>query len=137
MALNTVGGGYQFNDGNLSEVKMSVASAPATAADTATLTVAQLTNGIILGTPTATAIYTLPLAADVDSTLNNAKIGTTFDFRVITTAAYGITIATNTGWTIGSSGTQGLMTIAATAGTVRGFRARKTADGAWSLYALS
>jgi len=137
MALNTVGGGYQFNDGNLNEVKMSVAAAPATAADTATLTVAQLTNGIILGTPTATAIYTLPLAADVDSTLNNAKIGTTFDFRVITTAAYGITIATNTGWTIGSSGTQGLMTIAATAGTVRAFRARKTADNAWALYAIS
>jgi hypothetical protein len=137
MALNTVGGGYQFNDGNLNEVKMSVAAAPATAADTATLTVAQLTNGIILGTPTATAIYTLPLAADVDSTLNNAKIGTTFDFRVITTAAYGITIATNTGWTIGSSGTQGLMTVAATAGTVRAFRARKTADNAWSLYAIS
>ena len=43
MALNTVGGGYQFNDGNLNEVKMSVAAAPATAVDTATLTVAQIT----------------------------------------------------------------------------------------------
>ena len=137
MAIPSVGGGYQFNDGNLNEVKMSVASAPATAADTATLTVDQLLNGIILGTPTATAIYTLPLAASLDSTLTNGKIGTTFDFRVITTAAYGITIATNTGWTIGSSGTQGLMTVAATAGTVRAFRARKTGDGTWALYAIS
>ena len=137
MALPSVGGGYQFNDGNLSEVKMSVASAPATATDTATLTADQLLNGIIIGTPTATAIYTLPLATAIDSTLSNSKVGTTFEFRVITAAAYGITIATNTGWTIGSSGTQGLMTIAATAGTVRSFRARKSADGAWALYAIS
>ena len=137
MALPTVGGGYQFNDGNLSEVKMSVASAPATATDTATLTADQVLNGIIIGTPTATATYTLPLATAIDSTLSNSKVGTTFDFRVITAAAYGITIATNTGWTIGSSGTQGLMTIAATAGTVRSFRARKTGDGTWALYAIS
>ena len=137
MALPSVGGGYQFNDGNLSEVKMSVASAPATATDTATLTADQLLNGIIIGTPTATATYTLPLATAIDSTLSNSKVGTTFEFRVITAAAYGITIATNTGWTIGSSGTQGLMTIAATAGTVRSFRARKSGDGAWALYAIS
>ena len=137
MALPSVGGGYQFNDGNLSEVKMSVAPAPATATDTATLTADQLLNGIIIGTPTATATYTLPLATAIDSTLSNSKVGTTFEFRVITAAAYGITIATNTGWTIGSSGTQGLMTIAATAGTVRSFRARKSGDGAWALYAIS
>lgn len=138
MALNTVGGGYQFNDGNLNEVKMSVAAAPATATDSATLTVAQLTNGIIVGTPTTTAAYTLPLAADVDSTLNNSKAGTTFDFRIINTTTAGvITVTTNTGWSIGSGGSQGLMTVAATAGTVRSFRARKTADGAWSLYAIS
>ena len=137
MALPSVGGGYQFNDGNLSEVKMSVAPAPATATDTATLTADQLLNGIIIGTPTATATYTLPLATAIDSTLSNSKVGTTFEFRVITAAAYGITIATNTGWTIGSSGTQGLMTIAATAGTVRSFRARKTGDGTWALYAIS
>ena len=137
MALPSVGGGYQFNDGNLNELKMSVASAPATATDTATLTADQLLNGIIIGTPTATAIYTLPLATAIDSTLSNSKVGTTFEFRVITAAAFGITIATNTGWTIGSSGTQGLMTIAATAGTVRSFRARKSGDGAWALYAIS
>lgn len=138
MPLNTVGGGYQFNDGNLNEVKMSVAAAPATATDAATLTVAQVTNGIILGSPTGAAAYTLPLAADVDSTLNNAKAGTTFDFRIINVTGSGIiTVTTNTGWSIGSSGSQGLMTVAATAGTTRGFRARKTADGAWSLYAIS
>jgi hypothetical protein len=138
MALPTVGGGYQFNDGNLNEVKLTVAAAPATATDSATLTVTQLTNGIIIGTPTTTAAYTLPLATDVDSTLSNAKVGSTFDFRVINTTTAGvITMTTNTGWTIGSSGTQGLMTVAATAGTVRSFRARKTGDGTWALYAIS
>ena len=138
MAIPSVGGGYQFNDGNLNEVKINVAAAPATATDSATLTVAQLTNGIIIGTPTTTAAYTLPLAADVDAALGNAKVGSTFDFRVINTTTAGvITMTTNTGWSVGSSGSQGLMTIAATAGTVRSFRARKTGDGTWALYAIS
>lgn len=138
MALPSVGGGYQFNDGNLNEVKLTVAQAPATAIDSATLTVAQLTNGIIIGTPTTTAAYTLPLASDVDAALTNAKIGSTFDFRVINTTTAGvITVTTNTGWSIGSGGSQGLMTVAATAGTVRSFRARKTGDNAWALYAIS
>jgi hypothetical protein len=130
MAIPSVGGGYQFNDGNL--------NAPTTATDSATLTVAQLTNGIIIGTPTTTAAYTLPLASDVDAALTNAKVGTTFDFRVINTTTAGvITMTTNTGWSIGSGGSQGLMTIAATAGTVRAFRARRLGDNSWALYAIS
>lgn len=138
MALPSVGGGYQFNDGNLNEVKISVAAAPATATDSATLTVAQLTNGIIIGTPTTTAAYTLPLASDLDAALSNSKVGSTFDFRVINTTTAGvITMTTNTGWTIGSGGSQGLMTIAATAGTVRSFRARRLGDNSWALYAIS
>jgi hypothetical protein len=138
MAIPSVGGGYQFNDGNLNEVKISVAAAPATAVDSATLTSAQLINGIILGSPTTTAAYTLPLASDLDAVLTNSKVGSTFDFRVINVTGSGvITMTTNTGWSIGTSGSQGLMTIAATAGTVRRFRAVRTAAGAWSLYALS
>jgi len=138
MALPSVGGGYQFNDGNLNEVKLTVALVPTTATDSATLTAAQLLNGIIIGTPTTTAAYTLPLATDLDAVLTNAKPGSNFDFRVISTTTAGvITVTTNTGWSIGSSGSQGLMTVAATAGTVRGFRARKTSDGAWALYAIS
>lgn len=137
MAIPTVGGGYQFNDGNLNETKVSVSAAPATAINDATLTVAQILNGILIGTPTATAAYTLPLAADVDATLTNAKVGTTFSFSVITAAAYAITITTNTGWSIGATGTQGNMVLTATAGTARSFRARKTGDGTWALYAIS
>jgi len=138
MALPSVGGGYQFNDGNLDEVKMSAISVPATAVDSATLTVTQLINGIVLGSPTTTAAYTLPLATTLDNTLTNSKAGSTFDFRIINVTGSGIiTVTTNTGWSIGSSGSQGLMTVAATAGTVRSFRARKTSDGAWALYAIS
>ena len=76
MAIPTVGGGYQFNDGNLNEVKVSVAAAPTTATDSPTLTAAQLTNGIILGSPTTGTAYTLPLAADLDTLMTNAKVGT-------------------------------------------------------------
>jgi hypothetical protein len=141
MALPSVGGGYQFNDGNLNELKVTVSAAPATAAGTATLTVAQLTNGLILGSPgTSAAAYTLPLAADLDAALTNAKVGTTFDFTVINVDGSSsgiITMTTNTGWAIGTGGSQGLMTVAATAGTVRSFRARRTGDAAWALYAIS
>jgi hypothetical protein len=138
MAIPSVGGGYQFNDGNLNEVKISVAAAPVTAVDSATLTSAQLVNGIILGSPTTTAAYTLPLASDLDALLTNSKVGSTFDFRVINVTGSGvITVTTNTGWTIGTSGSQGLMTIAATAGTVRSFRARRLGDSSWALYAIS
>ena len=138
MGLPSVGGGYQFNDGNLDEVKMSAIPVPATAVDSATLTVTQLINGIVLGSPTTTAAYTLPLATTLDNTLTNSKAGSTFDFRIINVTGSGvITVTTNTGWSIGSSGSQGLMTVAATAGTVRSFRARKTGDGTWALYAIS
>ena len=138
MAIPSVGGGYQFGDGNLNEIDIVTVPVPATATDSATLTAAQLTNGILIGTPTTTAAYTLPLATSLDATLTNSKAGSSFDFRVINTTTAGvITMTTNTGWTIGSSGSQGLMTIAATAGTVRSFRARKSSDGAWALYAIS
>lgn len=138
MAIPSVGGGYQFGDGNLNETEIVTVPVPATATDSATLTAAQLTNGILIGTPTTTAAYTLPLATSLDATLTNSKAGSSFDFRVINTTTAGvITMTTNTGWTIGSSGSQGLMTIAATAGTVRSFRARKSSDGAWALYAIS
>jgi hypothetical protein len=140
MALPNGAGGYQVGDGNLSEVQLNTQTTPATATVTATLTTAQLLNGIILGTPTTTAAaYTLPLVTDLDAVVSSAKIGSSFDFTVINTNGSGsgvITITTNTGWTIGSSGSQGLMTVT-TAGTAQMYRAVKTGDGAWSLYRIS
>ena len=137
MALPNGAGGYQLGDGNLNEVQIRTQATPATATVTATLTTAQLLNGIILGTPTTTAAaYTLPLAADLDAAVSSAKVNSCFDFTVVNTNGSGsgvITITTNTGWSIGSSGSQGLMTVT-TAGTAQTYRAVKTGDGAWSLY---
>jgi hypothetical protein len=140
MALPNGTGGYQVGDGNLSEVQLNTQIAPATATTSVTLTTTQLLNGIILGTPTTTAAaYTLPLAADVDAVVSSAKVGSSFDFAVVNTNGSGagvITITTNTGWTIGSSGSQGLMTVT-TAGTAQMYRAVKTGDAAWALYRVA
>jgi len=119
---------------------MNTQGTPATATVTATLTTTQLLNGIILGTPTTTAAaYTLPLATDLDAVVTSAKVNSSFDFVVINTNGSGggvITITTNTGWTIGSSGSQGLMTVT-TAGTAQKYRAVKSGDGAWALYRVA
>ena len=140
MALPNGAGGYQIGDGNLTEVQLNTQATPATATVTATLTTTQLLNGIILGTPTTTAAaYTLPLATDLDAVVSSAKVNSSFDFVVINTNGSGggvITITTNTGWTIGTSGSQGLMTVT-TAGTAQKYRAVKSGDGAWALYRVA
>ena len=137
MALPVSGGGYQYSDGNINEMLLTSVSAPATAAGDATLTAAQLLNGIIIGSPgSSAAAYTLPTVANLETALPNARVGSAFDFTVINADGSGsgvITITTNTGWSIGTSGSQGLMTVT-TAGTAQLYRARKTGDGAWSLY---
>lgn len=133
MPIGTIGGGYQVGDGNLAEVALNVLPAPVTATATANLTVAQLTNGIILGSPGASAAsYTLPTVAALEAALGNAKVGSSFPVSVVNVDGSGsgvITLVTNTGWTL-----VGLMTVAAVAGTAQLFRARKSGDGAWVLY---
>jgi len=140
MALPSVGGGRQFGDGNLSEPVIGSFPAPATAAGDATLTAAQLATGIILGSPgSSAAAYTLPTGTAMDTYFSNAKIGSTVDFSVVSVNGSGggvITITTNTGWSIGSSGSQGLMTVT-TAGTAQAYRARRTGDNTWALYRIS
>jgi hypothetical protein len=132
MSLANIGGGFQ-NGPAAPETMLVSYPAPATATVTATLTTAQLTNGLLLGSPATTAAsYTLPLAADVDTLLGNAIVGHTFEFSVINVDGSGsgvITLVTNTGWTL-----VGLMTVVATAGTAQLFRARKTGTGTWTLY---
>ncbi len=133
MAIATIGGGAQIGDGNLAEISLSVIPAPLTATATANLSVAQLTNGILLGSPGASAAsYTLPTVAALEAALVNSKVGSSFPVSVLNVDGSGsgvITLVTNTGWTL-----VGLMTVAATAGTVQLFRARKSGDGAWVLY---
>ena len=136
MALPNGAGGYQLGDGNLSEVTMGVQVAPPTATVTATLTVAQITSGILVASPGASAAaYTLPTGTSLDSAVSSAKVNSSFDFSVINVdgnTSGVITMTAGTGWTI-----VGLATIAATAGTTGAFRARKTGDGTWTLYRLA
>ena len=101
-----------------------------------TLTAAQLSNGIILGNPGASAVsYQLPTCADLDALVSSAKPNSAFDFSVINVdgnTSGVVTLTTNTGWTL-----VGLMTVVATAGTAQAFRARKTGDGTWTLYRIA
>ena len=141
MALPNGSGGYQVGDGNTGEILFVAQPTPTSiAAGAATLTAAQLATRIILGSPgTSAAAYTLPTAALTDAAFPSMPNNSSFDFTVINvdgSSSGVITMTTATGWTIGTSGSQGLMTVAATAGTSISFRARKTGDAAWSLYRI-
>ena len=141
MALPNGSGGYQLGDGNTGEILFVAQPTPTSiAAGNATLTAAQLATTIILGSPgSSAAAYTLPTAALTDAAFPSMPNNSSFDFTVINvdgSSSGVITMTTATGWTIGTSGSQGLMTVAATAGTSISFRARKTGDAAWALYRL-
>lgn len=136
MALPNGAGGYQIGDGNINEAIIKTVPVPATATATATLTAAQVLNGILLGSPgTSAASYTLPTVSDLEAALPSAtKAGVSFDFSVVNvdgSSSGVITLVAGTGWS-----TVGLMTVVATAGTAQAFRARKSGDGAWTLYRL-
>lgn len=135
MTLGSIGGGQQIGDGS-SEIHIFKQPTPATATSTATLTIAQLVTGILLGSPgSSAATYTLPTVALTEATLVNATTDSCFDFSVCNVDGSGsgvITMAAGTGWTL-----VGLATIAATAGTTGRFRARKTGTGTWTLYRLA
>jgi hypothetical protein len=133
MALSNGSGGYQVGDGNLNQVVLNIQSAPVALTTGVTLTTTQLTNGLILGSPGASAVsYQLPTCASLDTDVSSAKVNSSFDFSVVNVdgnTSGVITLTTNTGWSL-----VGLMTVVDTAGTAQSFRARKTGDGAWTLY---
>ena len=135
MALPNGAGGYQVGDGNLNEVILGYAPAPAvyTANATASLTVADLEGGIILYTQTNANNLQLPAvtgAGGVDAEISSAKVGSTFDFVVMSTSTGVATLTVNTGWTLVGSG----LTTASGFGAI--FRARKTGDGTYTVYRI-
>lgn len=138
MALPNGAGGYQIGDGNLNDPIIDALPDPISVTTAATLTPAQVLNGLILansGITAASVTYTLPTVADLENVLvNSDKVGTSFQFRVVnlgTSSATAI-IAAGTGWTITGSLT---MTIPITTGAA--FIARKSAAGAWTLYRVA
>jgi len=107
--------------------------APANIADGASMiaTAADVLTGIVTATPTTTRSIQLPLATNLDLATEFA-IGDSFDFSVITLAAFALTITVNTGVTIvGSAAT------AATSGASARFRLRKTAAATFIVYRIS
>ena len=138
MSLPNGGGGYQIGDGNLNEPLIDAIPEPVSIAATATLTPAQVLNGLILANSGVTAsaqTYTLPTVADLEAVLvNSDKVGTTFSFRVVNlgTSSGTAIIAAGTGWTVTGSLT---MTIPTTTGAM--LVARKSAAGAWTLYRVA
>jgi len=137
MALPNGGGGYQVGDGNLTEPLIDAIPLPISITAAATLTPAQVLNGVILANSgvTTTQTYTLPTVALLEATLTNSeKVGTSFMFRVVNlgTSSGTAVIAAGTGWTVSGSLT---MTIPVTTGAA--MLARKSAEGAWTLYRMS
>ena len=140
MALPSVGGGYQFTDGNQSEQAISVQAAPQTATATATLTVAQVTGGLLVGSPSTTAAtYTFPTATAIDAVMTNMKVNSTFALTIINlgTSTGLITVAVGTGITAVGNLVIGITGSTAGVGAAAQFLFRKTGDAAYSVYRVA
>ena len=130
MALPNGSGGYQLGDGNLNEVILSVQSAPIAKTAAATLTAAELANGIITYTGAAVAL-TLPLGTDLDAAFPSMKVNSCFDFYIINTGATNAaTVTANTGVTL-------VGVAAVSAATSCNWRVRKTADATYVAYRIA
>jgi hypothetical protein len=106
--------------------------APADIADgpTMVMTAAQLLTSIITATPTAGRNIQLPTAASLESATLFA-INDSFDFSVITLAAFALTLTVNTGVTIVGGAATG-----AASGSAARFRIRKTAASTFVVYRI-
>jgi hypothetical protein len=132
MALPNGSGGYQLGDGNVGEAQLFVQGAPTAVAAAATMTSAELANGLFVFNGTAGSL-TLPTVAQVEADISSAsKVNAAFDFVIINADATtdDVTLAAGTGWTIVGNA----VVIEATSAQ---FRARKTGDGTWTAYRIS
>jgi hypothetical protein len=124
MALPNGAGGYQLGDGNLSEVVLGVQSAPIAKAAAATLTAAELANGIINYNGTASNL-TVPTGADLDAAFTSMKVNSSFDFFIINTGGTNAaTVTANTGCTL-------VGVAAVSANSSCNWRVRKSGDATY------
>jgi len=141
MAIPNGAGGYQVGDGNLNDPLIDALPEPVSVTTAATLTPAQVLNGLIIansGITAASVTYTLPTVTELEAVLTNSdKTGTSFTFRVVnigTSSATAI-IAAGTGWTITGSLT---MTIPVTTGaTLVARKSARPAPKRWTLYRVN
>ena len=140
MALPSVGGGYQYTDGNINEQVMETQAAPQTATATATLTVAQLTGGLLVCDPsTSAASYTMPTAAAIDAVMTNLKINSCFLLNVVNlgTSSGILTFVVGTGITSVGNLLVAITGSAAGVGGAAQFLFRKTGTAAYSVYRVA
>jgi hypothetical protein len=140
MSLPNSGGGYQYTDGNTNELVMGVQAAPQTATATATLTVAQVTGGILVGSPSTTAAsYTLPTATLIDAVFTNSKVNSTFELTIINlgTSTGLITVVVGTGITAVGNLVVAITGSAAGVGGAAQFLFRKTDTAAYTVYRIA
>ncbi len=132
MAFPKTGGGYQVGDGNLNEAVVTITPDPsATKTTTATLTMAELTSGLIPCTSSGNYSLTTMTGAEIDAYITNAKVGTTFNLAICHQSATNVvTLVGGTGVTV-----VGLATV--TGITSGQFRFRRTGTSAWSAYRIS
>jgi hypothetical protein len=132
MALPNGAGGYQIGAGNISEAQLIVQAAPTALTAAATVTAAQLSNGLFTFDGSA-GNMTLPTVALLEAGIPNAvKVNAAFDFFVINIdgGSDDVTVAVGTGWSV-------VGTMQVDNATSGHFRARKTGEGSWTCYRIS
>ena len=79
MAIPNGAGGYQYSDGNNGEAMLFIQGAPTALTAAATVTAAQLANGLFTFNGTAGNL-TLPTVADLEAEISSAtKVNAAFD----------------------------------------------------------
>jgi hypothetical protein len=112
------GGGYQYSDGNINEVDVSVMGQPGARTGAGTLTPTEVGLGLILTSSTGDYSLTMPTAADLDAYFVNPKVGQAWSMVIVGTVATNtITLAGNTGVTV--VGNPAIVGVASMAFTVR------------------
>lgn len=130
MALPNGAGGYQFGDGNETEINMVTQVTPTAKVAAATLTAAELATGIITYTGAAAAL-TMPLGTALDTAFPSMKVNSCFDFYIINIGATNAaTVTANTGVTL-------VGVAAVSANTACNWRVRKTADATYVAYRVA
>ena len=140
MALPSVGGGYQFTDGNTNELEIDTQAAPQTATSTATLTTTQVLGGLLVVDPTTTASsLTMPTATAIDAVMTNMKTNSTFRLTVVNigTSTGVVTMVVGTGITAVGNLVVAITGSAAGVGGAAQFLFRKTGTAAYSVYRIA